>query len=263
MRSLAVQKTKHGVEVEAGGRSFSFKRGGTEETNQADVFQIVGRPVCEAVMAGYNGTIFAYGQTGAGKTFTLLGPPDAAPSDSDLRGLTPRVLEHLFASMKPSRDSFYRCSCSYLQIYKDHITDLLVERNSQTSLRIRESPENGTYVEGAHEVQLRTVDEGLRVLARGAKRRACATTLMNATSSRSHAVVLVRVHHVQHGASDMDTERVRTSTVSLVDLAGSERQQSAETPVDFASNERVAAQFVEKIQRRLAAKTRSTPSSRG
>ena len=247
-RSLVVHElSSRQVEVKLDDRAFRFDRGGGESTSQEEVFACVGKPVCDTVMAGFNGTIFAYGQTGAGKTFTLSGPPcwadDDAICDAQLRGLTPRVLTELFEEMasrgRERDDVRYRCTCTFLQIYNDQITDLLAASSATGSLRIRESPEKGTYVEGAKQVPLRSVGEALRVLAKGMARRHVAATLMNATSSRSHAIFSIHVHHI-HAASS-GSEAVRTSQLSLVDLAGSERQQSGAGVVDHASRERAAA----------------------
>ena len=263
-RTLAVSELGSGkIQVDLGERdsakTFKFDRGGGEGTSQEEVFSCVGRPVCEAVMAGFNGTIFAYGQTGAGKTYTLSGPPsdgmDQTPEfHYESRGLAPRVLEEIFRKMaRRPRGAFFRCSCSYLQIYNDQITDLLVDRSFGTAtppnLRIRESPEKGTFVEGAKDVPLRSVDQALRVLTKGASRRHVAATLMNATSSRSHAIFLIRVHQVTSTQAGRGAkEHVRTSHLSLVDLAGSERQQSSTSPVDHASNERQATDMCAKLQ---------------
>ena len=317
VRALGVHESGGQVRVELDGRTFCFDRGGGEATTQAELFECVGKPLCEATLAGFNGTIFCYGQTGAGKTYTLSGPVrafrahptpllinpssqvsswcdvsrlppqptatgSAELSDPQLRGLTPRILEELFASLSrcqteaidardgdgaadqsPDPTHHYRCSCSYLQIHNDVITDLLVERAGSggagsAGLRLRESPEKGTYVEGLREVRLRSAAEALNVLKVGAARRNSAATLMNATSSRSHAVFILKVEHVStpahrdgtHGWEDVHrTEQVRTSQLSLVDLAGSERQQSSAEVIDYASNERAATELYETLHR--------------
>ena len=118
-----------GTKVEIDGRSFRFNAGGDEAYTQAELFECVGRPVCNSVMNGYNGTIFAYGQTGSGKTHTMMGPL-GGPSNDPERGLTPRVLEEVFLQMArrqlaasaEGKPLYYRCSCSYLQVYNDTIT---------------------------------------------------------------------------------------------------------------------------------------------
>ena len=179
--------------------------------------------------------------------------------DDSERGLTPRVLEELFtqmarkqlASAATGRPVYYRCCCSYLQVYNDTLTDLLESSraaesaSTPVSLRIRESAERGIHVENLTQLRVRSADEALAALARGAANRRTASTFMNATSSRSHAVFIIRVEQVapakSRKGSTAGAEHVCSSSLSLVDLAGSERQQSAAKPIDHAGEEERAA----------------------
>eukprot|EP00966_Prymnesium_polylepis_P139929 3232814-Prymnesium_polylepis.1 len=122
------------VQVQVGERMFCFDRGGGEETSQDQVFRAVGQPLCDACLAGFNGTVFVYGQTGSGKTHTMHGPPYAQEvrgSSSD-KGLAPRAIEYVFASMAREQaaagGAYFRCSASFVQIYNDSLSDLLAPR---------------------------------------------------------------------------------------------------------------------------------------
>lgn len=214
-------------EVVLNDRTFKFDRAFDESMTQAHVFDEVGRPTLDAVLQGYNGTILAYGQTGSGKTYTMAGGEGAA------EGLMPRMLAEVFGELarrqREADGSFYRCTCSYLQIHNEQITDLLSPSSStSSSLRIRETADRSTYVEGLRELRLRSATDALNALSAGGKRRSVASTTMNEVSSRSHAVFIFRLQHVTQAASGQ--QQVRTSSLNLVDLAGSERQQEEELP---------------------------------
>ena len=231
-RTLSVRSTADGAtdsrsEVVLDSRSFVFDQAGDEGTSQARVFDVVGRPTLDAFLGGYNGTILCYGQSGSGKTYTMTG------GKQDDRGLLPRLLEEALgelarrqqaefdaeASTADGGATFY-CSCSFLQIHNDQITDLLAPASA--SLRLREAPDaRGTFVDGLKHVQLRSAAEALRTLALGTRRRTVASTLLNDHSSRSHAVFILRLQRVTRASDGL---QVRTSQLNLVDLAGSERQ---------------------------------------
>ena len=232
-RTLSVRSTADGAtdsrsEVVLDSRSFVFDQAGDEGTSQARVFDVVGRPTLDAFLGGYNGTILCYGQSGSGKTYTMTG------GKQDDRGLLPRLLEEALgelarrqqaefdaeASTADGGATFY-CSCSFLQIHNDQITDLLAPASA--SLRLREAPDaRGTFVDGLKHVQLRSAAEALRTLALGTRRRTVASTLLNDHSSRSHAVFILRLQRVTRASDGLQS--VRTSQLNLVDLAGSERQ---------------------------------------
>ena len=186
-------------------KRFTFDFVGSEATAQEEVFDCVGRPLSDACLAGYNATVFAYGQTGAGKTFTMYG------GSGEQRGLTPRVLDHLFALMAREErttdgEITYRCVGSLLEIYQETITDLLEHFQLSTSgsggaaaaaatygvegsyghhLRLREDAARGVYVQGLREVELRTPEEAMRMLTFGTAGRTVGATAMNSQSSRS------------------------------------------------------------------------------
>ena len=157
-------------EVVLNDRTFKFDRAFDESMTQAHVFDEVGRPTLDAVLQGYNGTILAYGQTGSGKTYTMAG------GEGEAEGLMPRLLTEVFGELarrqREADGSFYRCTCSYLQIHNEQITDLLSPSSStSSSLRIRETADRSTYVEGLRELRLRSATDALNALSAGGKRR--------------------------------------------------------------------------------------------
>ena len=217
-------------EVTLDSRTFHFDKAGGVRTSQSHIFNVIGRPTLDAFLAGYNGAVLCYGQSGAGKTYTMIG------DDAEERGLLPRMLEEAFGELARRQKDlaaaasaagervFFRCACSHLQIHNDQITDLLAPATQLTNtLRVRESPDHGTYVEGLKEVRLRSAADALRALATSAKRRTVASTAMNDASSRSHAVFILKLQRVSQPAHG-EPPVVRTSQLNLVDLAGSERQ---------------------------------------
>ncbi|GJP32144.1 hypothetical protein CLOM_g16721 [Closterium sp. NIES-68] len=217
---------------------FEFDRVFSPATGQAQVFKEAA-DVITSVLDGYNVCIFAYGQTGTGKTYTMEGP-------ADNRGVSFRTLQELFRLAKERRDSMeYKIVVSVLEVYNDTIRDLLAPAPaghaapaSKKGLEVKQRPEGGNYVPGLVEQEVGSVEEAWKVLTSGSKARATSATSMNEHSSRSHCLVCVSVH-AQPAAflrSSKDKEAAGPSgasaaTVSrlwLVDLAGSERVAKSE-----------------------------------
>lgn len=177
---------------------------------------------------GYNATLFAYGQTGAGKTYTVEGPSYTGNSIQEYKGLIPRVFEYLFATVAKNQQQQepklqYIIKCSYLEIYQENIIDLLdpVAEN----LRVREDLKRGVYVEGLLEETVQSSTDLLEVLNRGKVNRHVGATSMNKESSRSHSVFTLIIE------SKTETEgviNILSSRFNIIDLAGSERQKSTE-----------------------------------
>ena len=126
---VRVQGTDTVVLGSKDGKGFSFDFVADACTTQSRVFELTGRPVVDACIAGYNATIFAYGQTGSGKTFTMSGSGDAWGSNNELRGLIPRVMEHMFERIAAAKSSDPSLECavraSYLEVYNETLADLL------------------------------------------------------------------------------------------------------------------------------------------
>ena len=204
------------------------------ESSQASIFDDVGRPMCESVLEGYNATIFAYGQTGAGKTFTMMGVDGGGVDDQDSRGLVQRVFDYLFQRIEAmhcqaSGDKVeVKCKCSYLEIYNEQVTDLLSE--GAIPILIRDDPKKGgIVVDGATHTPVKTTSDTLAALNMGQQNRRVAATCMNKESSRSHCVFTLYLETSR--TSDGVTTRC-FSRFNMIDLAGSERQKQTQATGD-------------------------------
>ncbi|XP_057810222.1 LOW QUALITY PROTEIN: kinesin-like protein KIN-12E [Salvia miltiorrhiza] len=208
---------------------FTFDHIACESISQEKLFKVAGLPMVDNCMSGYNSCMFAYGQTGSGKTYTMMG--DIDKMDGRLGedcGITPRIFEYLFSRIKKEEESrlqerlTYSCKCSFLEIYNEHITDLL--EPSSTNLQLREDLKKGVYVENLSEHSVRTVNDVLHILQQGAANRKIAATYMNSESSRSHSVFTCVIESRWEKDS---MAHLRFGRLNLVDLAGSERQKSS------------------------------------
>lgn len=186
--------------------------------SQERVFKDLGTDVLKAAFEGYNACIFAYGQTGSGKTYSMMGSPDN-------QGLIPRICEGLFSGMRNNADNgpSYRTEVSFLEIYNERVRDLLrppIKGRPVHSLKVREHPKEGPYVQDLtrHLVSDYAAIENL--MEQGNTHRVTASTGMNDTSSRSHAIFTINFTQAKFD-HDMPCETV--SKINLVDLAGSER----------------------------------------
>ncbi|KAI9504390.1 hypothetical protein BX070DRAFT_222085 [Coemansia spiralis] len=179
--------------------------------SQETVFADIGHAVLDHALSGYHCCVFAYGQTGSGKSYTMMG------GQGDDAGLIPRICKQLFTTIENSTSGSFHVEVSYLEIYNERVRDLLNPRESG-SLRVREHPALGPYVEDLTKAAVSTYKQVLEHMSQGNKARTVAATNMNEASSRSHAVFTIVLTHTS--TKDM-FERV--SHISLVDLAGSER----------------------------------------
>jgi kinesin family protein 3/17 len=181
------------------------------------IYEDMAFPLIESVLEGYNGTIFAYGQTGCGKSFTMEGIPDPP----EHRGLTPRSFEHIFQEVAVRENTKFLVRTSYLEIYNENVRDLL-SKDQTAKLELKEHPDRGVYVRDLTEHVVQNAGEVLRLMAQGSKNRSVGATLMNADSSRSHSIFTVWLEAMEQGEDG--EEHIRASKLNLVDLAGSERQ---------------------------------------
>uniref|UniRef100_A0A0K8TKQ0 Putative kinesin-like protein n=1 Tax=Tabanus bromius TaxID=304241 RepID=A0A0K8TKQ0_TABBR len=182
---------------------------------QEQVYKDLGLDVIDCAFQGYNACVFAYGQTGSGKTYTMMG-------SSQNPGLIPRICQELFNRIKLGQETGtgYRTQASYLEIYNERVKDLLGAQSTGHGLRVREHRTLGPYVENLSQHIVNDYEEIQECLVRGNIQRTTASTNMNDTSSRSHAIFTITF--VQAGfLNDMPSETV--SKIHLVDLAGSER----------------------------------------
>jgi kinesin family protein 5 len=183
-------------------------------SRQVDVFDFSIRNTVDDILNGYNGTVFAYGQTGAGKSYTMMG---SNIDDEEGKGIIPRIVEQIFASMLASPSSIeYTVRVSYMEIYMERIRDLLMPNND--NLPVHEEKSRGVYVKGLLEVYVSSVAEVYEVMRRGDAARKVASTNMNQESSRSHSIFVVTITQ-----KNIETGSMKSGQLFLVDLAGSEK----------------------------------------
>lgn len=186
-------------------------------TTQDEIYGLVGRQTLEDFFAGYNGTILAYGQTGAGKSYTMFGKQHPAHKQGD--GLIPRLCEQIFTQIAHGpAETEYTVGVSLMEVYKEHIYDLLDPDSKGKEYTIHEDKSSGVYVRGLSQASVSTAAEMAHVLKQGHRNRTIAATNMNAESSRSHAIFQVMLTQ-----KNEDTGEVKKSHLFLVDLAGSEK----------------------------------------
>ncbi|XP_078413907.1 kinesin-like protein KIF1B isoform X5 [Cetorhinus maximus] len=189
--------------------------------SQSQVYNDIGKEMLQHSFEGYNVCIFAYGQTGAGKSYTMMGK-----QDKDHQGIIPQLCEELFEKINDNSNSdmSYSVEVSYMEIYCERVRDLLNPK-TKGNLRVREHPLLGPYVEDLSKLAVTSYTDIADLMDAGNKARTVAATNMNETSSRSHAVFTIVFTQKRHDVeTDLCTEKV--SKISLVDLAGSERADS-------------------------------------
>jgi kinesin family protein 5 len=181
---------------------------------QSDIFDFSIKPTVDDILNGYNGTVFAYGQTGAGKSYTMMG---TSIDDDEGRGVIPRIVEQIFASILTSPANIeYTVRVSYMEIYMERIRDLLAPQND--NLPVHEEKNRGVYVKGLLEIYVSSVQEVYEVMRRGGNARAVAATNMNQESSRSHSIFVITITQ-----KNVETGSAKSGQLFLVDLAGSEK----------------------------------------
>ncbi|KAM9248992.1 kinesin-like protein KIF1A isoform 7-T7 [Dugong dugon] len=189
--------------------------------SQKQVYRDIGEEMLQHAFEGYNVCIFAYGQTGAGKSYTMMGK-----QEKDQQGIIPQLCEDLFSRISDTTNGnmSYSVEVSYMEIYCERVRDLLNPKN-KGNLRVREHPLLGPYVEDLSKLAVTSYNDIQDLMDSGNKARTVAATNMNETSSRSHAVFNIIFTQKRHDAeTNITTEKV--SKISLVDLAGSERADS-------------------------------------
>ncbi|XP_077418783.1 kinesin-like protein KIF3C [Vanacampus margaritifer] len=194
-------------------KEFTFNSVFGWRSTQCEVYNDAVRPLVDSVLLGFNGTVFAYGQTGTGKTWTMRG----VPADPEKRGVIPNAFHHIFAHISRTRGHKYLVRSSYLEIYQEEIRDLLLE--SGRKLELKQSPDEGIYVKDLSWVVTKDPAEMHHLLTLGDRSRSVGSTDANRHSSRSHAIFAVTV---ECGSESEDP--VRVGRLNMVDLAGSERQ---------------------------------------
>jgi kinesin family protein 3/17 len=196
-------------------RTFWYDKAYGMDSTQEQVFQETAMPIVESVVQGYNGTIFAYGQTGTGKTFTMEGD-----FETDInKGIIPRSFDLMFNIIKTTYNTNFLIQCSYLELYNEEVRDLLA-KNHQQKLDIREDPETGFYVQDLSHWVVKAPKDMIELMLRGRELKVIKGHNMNERSSRSHCIFTIIV---ENSTSDETGEHIKKGKLNLVDLAGSER----------------------------------------
>lgn len=181
---------------------------------QQNIYDETVRPLVSSVLEGFNCCVFAYGQTGTGKTYTMEG----VRGDPEDKGIIPRAFEQIWAHINRAQNMNFLVAASYLEIYMEELRDLLKPSN-RGGLELRERENVGVYVPNLHSVLCKNVDDMVSVMNQGNKNRTVGYTNMNEHSSRSHAIFLIKIE-----MCELDSNTVKVGKLNLIDLAGSERQ---------------------------------------
>ncbi|KAG1713327.1 hypothetical protein DVH05_001114 [Phytophthora capsici] len=202
-------------------KKFTFDAAIPPESSQQDVYAQAATDIVESVVNGFNGTIFAYGQTGAGKSHTMEGysePPEA-------KGIIPNSFSHIFDRIAAEADNKqFMVYASYLEIYNEEIRDLLAP-DPKNRLELKETVDAGVFVKDLTSRQVAAAAEIDAVMQQGKKNRSVGATLMNQTSSRSHSMFTITVEACSTAVVDANSKpHICVGKLNLVDLAGSERQ---------------------------------------
>ena len=213
---------------------FTFDKTFGEDTNNRQVYDSVAQGIVSSVVQGLNGTIFAYGQTSSGKTYTMQGSGnlEQGSSGSSEGGLVHMAAKDIFSQIVNQPSRMFLVRVSFLEIYNEEVRDLLAESNQK--VQIREDPRRGVFVQSEEEI-VTDFESLLGILVRGDKSRTFAATGMNERSSRSHTILRITSESREQeqqkenedgnaGDDSMPASdgAVRVSTLNLVDLAGSE-----------------------------------------
>lgn len=196
---------------------------------QRDIFLQEVQPLADAVIQGYNATVFAYGQSGSGKTHTMTGKL----SNKEMWGMMPQVVDYLFSEVKKltSKTKSFKVKVSYVELYNGKSRDLLAKK--QVNLEIKQNMAKNFYVKGAEMPEVTCFEEAIRHFNAGTERRQTASTDLNDTSSRSHSLFTVQLDQLDFEL-DPSAPVVMTSKINVVDLAGSEKLSKTNATGDTA-----------------------------
>ncbi|XP_022900797.1 kinesin-like protein KIF3A isoform X2 [Onthophagus taurus] len=192
---------------------FKFDHIFSEDCTQMDLYRHIAFPIVEKVLQGYNGTVFAYGQTGTGKTYTMAGK-----NTSETKGIIPNTFSHIFSQISRSTgEKSFVVTVTYLEIYNEDVRDLL-SSNPNAKLEVRERTDVGVYVKDLMGFTVDSIESISELMNRGNTNRMTRSTLMNDVSSRSHAIFTITIE-----SKDRIDNKTTIGKLNLVDLAGSER----------------------------------------
>lgn len=216
----AVSKTQE-ITLKTTNKTYTFDRVFGQEATQQHIYDEVINPILQEMLMGYNCTIFAYGQTGTGKTYTMEGDlEDQEGFITRDAGIIPRTLYNLFEVLE-QEDAEYAVRVSSIELYNEELKDLLNPGDDRPKLRIFEDPNgSGVIVQGLEEALINSAEDGMRAIQVASRNRRIAATKCNEKSSRSHCVYTLTVH-IKETLADGE-ELLKVGKLNLVDLAGSE-----------------------------------------
>ncbi|XP_021279236.1 kinesin-like protein KIN-5D [Herrania umbratica] len=210
-------------------RTFLFDKVFGPSSQQKELFDLAVSPIVNEVLEGYNCTIFAYGQTGTGKTYTMEGGARKKngefPTDA---GVIPRAVKQIFDILE-AQNAEYSMKVTFLELYNEEITDLLapeetskfvVDDKTKKPIALMEDGKGGVFVRGLEEEIVTTANEIYKILEKGSAKRRTAETLLNKQSSRSHSIFSITIHIKE--CTPEGEEMIKCGKLNLVDLAGSE-----------------------------------------
>ncbi|XP_052185435.1 kinesin-like protein KIN-5D [Diospyros lotus] len=209
-------------------RNFLFDKVFGPTSQQRDLYHQAVSPIVFEVLEGYNCTIFAYGQTGTGKTYTMEGggrkKNGEFPTDA---GVIPRAVQQIFDILE-AQNAEYSMKVTFLELYNEEITDLLapeesskyIDDKSKKPIALMEDGKGSVFVRGLEEEIVTSADEIYKILEKGSAKRRTAETLLNKQSSRSHSIFSITIHIKER--TPEGEEMIRCGKLNLVDLAGSE-----------------------------------------
>lgn len=209
-------------------KCFTFDGTYGDDSKTSNIYAESAASLVESVVDGFNATVFAYGQTGCGKSYTMEGSEMITKASSlnvnesnEAAGIIPRACSDLFDSVALSTaqntNKNFLVHASYLEIYNENVRDLLTQDTSVKHLELKEHPDKGVYVKGLSMHRITSALDAQRLMAKGWKNRVTGVTLMNQDSSRSHAIFTMYVE-------TSENDNIKAGKLHLVDLAGSERQ---------------------------------------
>ncbi|CAI0472526.1 unnamed protein product [Linum tenue] len=212
-------------------KSYQFDKVFGPTCEQTDLFDSAVTPIVNEVLEGYNCTIFAYGQTGTGKTYTMEGgmvsEDGEFPSDA---GIIPRAVQQIFEVLE-ARSEDYSMKVTFLELYNEEIMDLLADSDESVTasvdeklkkpIALLEDGKGGVFIRGLEQELVSSAKEIYKILEKGSAKRQTAATLLNKTSSRSHTIFSITIYIKEEGSS-VGEELVKCGKLNLVDLAGSE-----------------------------------------
>ncbi|VAH01322.1 unnamed protein product [Triticum turgidum subsp. durum] len=215
-------------------RTFAFDKVFGPSSKQKDLFEQSISPIVHEVLEGYNCTIFAYGQTGTGKTYTMEGGGTRKAKSGELptdAGVIPRSVRQIFDILE-AQCAEYSMKVTFLELYNEEITDLLApdeprfpvlpvpEDKNKKPIALMEDGKGGVFVRGLEEEVVYSAGEIYKILDKGSAKRRTAETLLNKQSSRSHSIFSITIHikELTHESEEM----IKIGKLNLVDLAGSE-----------------------------------------